>query len=137
MGLYLAVFAGDEEVDGVEVGSYADYGAFISTVIDRLEAGKAGNQFPTLTLHSDCEGTWTPQECSRLNKDLHQIAEAFKALPPVALSSEWKVDVAKRMGIKLGSLLDCFFDVDGENLVERLAGLCRLVQKYDMPILFQ
>lgn len=42
MGLYLCVFEGDDELDGVEVGSYADFGAFRSAVATHVEGGIEG-----------------------------------------------------------------------------------------------
>jgi hypothetical protein len=53
MGLYLAVFDGDDEVDGVEAGPYADYNALRDYIVDVLENGRAGSRFPTLVMHSD------------------------------------------------------------------------------------
>jgi len=52
MGLYLCVFDGEEELDGVEVGFYADFGTFRNAVVRHLENGKAGSRFPTLIHHS-------------------------------------------------------------------------------------
>lgn len=37
MSLYLCVFKGDEELEGVEVGSYEDWKAFVHTVCESLE----------------------------------------------------------------------------------------------------
>ena len=49
----------------------------------------------------------------------------------------WKAEVAKMFGIKPANFSDCFFDVDGEPLVQRLIGLARLSQERNLPILFQ
>ena len=70
MGLYLTIFAGDEELDGVEVGAYADFSAFRDAVVSNLEAGNAGDRFPTLILHSDCDGEWSPDEAAKLEIEL-------------------------------------------------------------------
>jgi len=45
VGLYLCIFDGDEEVDGVEVGAYADYNALRDYVVRELETGRAGSRF--------------------------------------------------------------------------------------------
>ena len=37
MGLYLCVFDNDDELEGVEVGSYSDFDFFRSTVTELLE----------------------------------------------------------------------------------------------------
>jgi len=136
MGLYLAIFEGDEELDGVEVGAYADFSAFRDVVVSNLEAGSAGSRFPTLILHSDCDGEWTPEQAAILKSELKIVAEAFAGLPPIPLNG-WKAEVAKMFGIRPTTLADCFFDVDGEPLLERLLGLARLSQERNLPILFQ
>jgi hypothetical protein len=55
MGLYLCVFQGDEELDGVDVGSYGDFNHFRS-VVAGLEDGPPGSKYPTLILHPDSDG---------------------------------------------------------------------------------
>ena len=137
MGLYLAVFDDATELDGVEVGTYADFSAFRNAVVQNLEAGAAGARFPTLILHSDCDGQWLPKEAAALEKQLETISAEFRGLPPISLSAEWQKQTAKTIGIRPQSLYDCFFDVDGESLLERLIGLAKLSQAKDLPILFQ
>jgi len=72
MGLYLCIFDGDEDVDGVEVGAYADYNALRDYIVRDLEAGKVGSRFPTFILHSDCDGEWSVAECQMLQGELAQ-----------------------------------------------------------------
>jgi len=138
MGLYLAVFddTGDE-ISGVEVGTYADFSAFRTAVVRKLEDGTPGSQYPTLILHSDCDGQWTPSEAAALEKELEIISAHFREIPPIPLSADWQKEVAKTFGIRPASLYDCFFDVDGEPLLERLIGLAKLSQTRNLPILFQ
>ena len=45
--------------------------------------------------------------------------------------------VIKTIGLQVTNLYGCFFDVDGESLLERLIGLTRLSQERNLPILFQ
>jgi len=137
MGLYLAVFNNDQELDGVDLGSYADFSAFRNSVIDNLEDGVAGYRCPTLILHSDCDGRWTPDEAAKLEKELEAVAARFRELPPRQFSANWQKEVARTFGILPRSLYDCFFDVDGEPLVERLGSLARLSRERKLPILFQ
>lgn len=137
MGLYLAIFEDDEEIEGVEIGRYSDFNYFRDTVVNELEKGEAGSKFPTLNLHSDCDGLWTPEEAVDLEKELEEIAKVFERLPPIEYNSEWQKDVAKTFGIKPDNLLECFFDVDGEPLLERLIQLAKLSQEQELPILFQ
>lgn len=138
MGLYLAVFDGDEEVDGVEVGGYDDFGVFRNAVIRNLEGGAAGSRFPTLILHSDCDGHWTPHEAAALENELTIISSLFRELPPILLSPDgWQTRVAATFGIQIKTIYDCFYDIDGEPLLERLIGLATLSQARNLPILFQ
>ena len=138
MGLYLAVFASDDEdheLDGLEVGSYADFDTFRQTVVHRLEAGAWGSRFPTLMWHKDNTGVWSSTECAVLEMEMRTIADELSVLPPVDLDG-WQSDVANFLGLEIRSLHDCFIDVDGEHLVERLGGLAALAARADQPIWF-
>jgi hypothetical protein len=137
MGLYLCIFDGDEEVDGVEVGQYADFDNFRDRVVRELEDGSAGSRFSTLILHADCDGEWSPSEARKLETELVEIGEAFRRRPAIPISSDWQKQVIKRLGLKPDTLYDCFFDVDGEPLVERLTNLAKLSQRCKLPIIFQ
>lgn len=137
MGLYLAVFDDSEELDGVEVGLYSDFSAFRNAVVSNLEPGGAGSKFPTLILHSDCDGQWTPEEAKKLVEELKQISSCFCELPAVTFNSDWQKEIAKTHGIAPKSLYECFIDVDGEPLLDRLISLARLSSERSLPILFQ
>lgn len=137
MGLYLTIFDNDEELEGVEVGSYADFGFFRNKIVMLLENGTAGSKYPTLILHEDSDGQWSPSESEKLEQELKEIAENLKKLSPVELNSDWQRQVAWKFGIRIESLYDCFFDLDGEPLIERLISLTQLSQARKLPILFQ
>ena len=137
MGLYLCVFDGDEELEGVEVGPYADFNFFRETVAALVEHGVAGSLCPVLNTHSDCDGEWTAQDASRLLAELAQVADILQKHPPTPFNADWKHAAAKTFGIAPTSLLDCFFDIDGEPLVERLRGLAQVSVASGQPILFQ
>lgn len=137
MGLYLCVFAGDDELEGVEVGSYADFDSFRSRVTELLERGLAGSKCPTLIIHSDCDGEWSPAECVRLRSELDYIARSFASLPPSPFQADWQKQVGKLLGLKPNSLYDSFIDVDGEPLIARLQRLCEVAIENDQPIEFQ
>jgi hypothetical protein len=140
MGLYLCVFengAGDEEVDGVEVGSYEDFKVFRETISGKLENGKWGERFPVLMTHSDSDGVWSPSEAAALEDELSTIQRDLSQLPPVPLDSGWQGEVARRIALVPESLLQCFIDVDGELLVERLIGLARVARQSNSEIWFQ
>lgn len=137
MGLYLAIFDDGEELDGVEVGAYSDFSTLRNVVVANLENGVAGSRFPTLVLHSDCDGQWTPTEAAKLEKELEIINARFQELSPIALDASWKQQTAQTFALQMSNLRDCFFDVDGEPLLERLINLAKLSQAKDLPILFQ
>jgi len=137
MSLYLCVFDEDEELDGVDAGGYSDFGDFRNTIAKELERGKIGSRFPTLMLHSDCDGQWDVEDCEKLECELDAISAELKEQPPRTFFAEWQRNVAKQHGLSTGSLYDCFIDVDGEPLLERLLGLARLAQHRQLPILFQ
>ncbi|MEJ2612283.1 MAG: Imm70 family immunity protein [Candidatus Thiodiazotropha sp.] len=137
MGLYLCVFDDDDEIDGIEVGSYSDFNFFREGVVASVENNQAGSVCPTLINHVDNDGLWTPEESENLLTELNKIEEIFVSLPPVDYNSPWKSEVAKSFGIIPKSLYDCFFDVDGEPLIERIKGLARISIERRIPILFQ
>ena len=137
MGLYLAIFDDGEELDGVEVGAYSDFSMFRNAVVKNLEDNVPGSRFPTLILHSDCDGLWTPSEAASLEKELEVISAQFREFSPVSLVADWQEEAARTFGIQFRNLYDCFFDVDGEPLLERLTELARLSQTQNLPILFQ
>lgn len=137
MGLYLAIFDGDEELDGVEVGSYADFATFRSAVATHVEGGVAGSRCPTLMDHSDCDGLWSPEESALLQSELAMIVQAFMELPPEPLGDGWKLEVAKMFGLRPANLYESFFDVDGEPLLDRFMGLAQISVEQNLPILFQ
>ena len=137
MGLYLCVFEEDEEVEGVEVGSYADFNFFRDAVTATLEKGLAGSVCPTLVNHHDCDGSWSPTEAAALLEELRLAEEALVQYPPVEFNSPWKEQVARTFGIVPKNLADCFFDVDGESLIARLCELAKISIGREAPILFQ
>ena len=137
MGLYLCIFDGDDELDGVEVGSYTDFGAFRTAVETHVEGGVEGSLCPILMLHSDCDGDWSPEEAALLQTELTAITERFMQLPAESLEGDWKPGIARSVGLHPANLYDCYFDVDGEPLLDRLIGLAQLSVERNLPILFQ
>lgn len=137
MGLYLCVFNDDRELEGVEVGSYSDFDFFRGSITELLEEGRVGRKYPTLILHQDSDGEWTPTECEALKRELASISEELRQLPAVEFHAEWQKQVARSLGLKPTCLYDSFIDVDGEPLLERLLGLCDVAIDNNQPILFQ
>ena len=141
MGLYLCVFASpndDDEIEGVEVGSYDDFHQLRSTVAERLEGGMWASRFPVLMSHVDSDGEWTPQEASQLRVELRTIEDELAVLPPTGFTEgSWQREVATMVGLAPESLVDCFIDVDGEPLIERLRELAEIAIDRGCPISFQ
>jgi hypothetical protein len=139
MGLCLIVFERDpddedddeaEELADCDVGHYSDFGCFRDTVARHLGT----KHFPTLMLHSDCDGEWSLAEIPVLKKELLAIAAGFQKLPPEEPVDAFEHTAECRVGAK--SLYDCFHDVNGENLFESLLRLCEVASENKRPITF-
>ena len=115
MSLYLCIFERDRELAGVEVGGYGDFDRLRQHIAVELEAGRPGERFPVLMLHSDCEGEWPVLDCARLGDELAVIRAEMAA----------------------GGTLESFLDVDGEILIDQLARLAKIALAAREPILFQ
>ncbi len=141
MGLYLAVFSADDddqELDGIGLGSYADFNAVRTLLSERLDgAGRCGRQFPTFMLHPDPDGVWATSEISRLRQELLVIVAESSRQPASAWPTDWMVQVSEEHGIAPLSLYASLIDVDGAPLLDRLIGLSELAIRIRQPIWFQ
>jgi len=140
MGLYLCVFGagdGDDELDGVEVGSYGDFGRLREAVAEHLEPAGWGSRFPVLMNHVDNDGEWTPAEAVELEKEIQTIDAELAKVPPQPLPTGWQIEVAKEFDLVPTALNECFFDVNGDSVFERITDLCRLSAREGVPIIFQ
>jgi hypothetical protein len=137
MGLYLCIFDGDEELDGIQVGSYADFNFFRNEVVKVVEGGVAGSRCSTLVNHHDSDGEWSSFECEMLIRELELIINTFQSSPIVEFNSKWQSEVARKTGFVPANLAECFFDVDGEPLLDRLKALAERGMRTGLPILFQ
>jgi Immunity protein 70 len=137
VGLYLCIFDGEDEVDGVEVGAYAEFDTLREYIVETVEGGRLGARCPTFVLHSDCDGEWSAAECVALRAELTQIEAVLKTRPPVEFRADWQREVARRVGLRPRDAYESFIDVDGEFLIERLQGLADLAIKRGLPIVFQ
>ena len=135
MGLYLTIFDEDDELDGVQVGHYSNF-VRLQDAVAALEGSERGSRFAWLTLHSDCDGEWSTQECAAILAGLTEIRAALSSAPPTALEG-WQVETARQLRIQPKNLLETFFDVDGEPLLDGLERLARRAIEADRPILFQ
>jgi hypothetical protein len=130
MSLYLAIFDGDEEVEGWVLGHYSDFGAFRDHI-----ARLCGNRFPTLQGASDCDATWTPDDAVRLRQEIKQLREALGKHPPIRLEGCFEHTAQYRARARTAA--DSFHNVDGENLLDALDRLCERSIKLRLNIVFQ
>ena len=137
MGLYLCVFRATDEIDGVEVGPYADFNALRAYVTLELENGQLGSKFPTFIIHSDSDGEWSVADCVRLRTELSEIITEMRSKPSVPFVSDWQGGVAKSIGLSPKNALESFIDVDGEFVLERIQHLVGVALQHKLPILFQ
>ena len=137
MGLYLCIFDKEEEVDGVEVGLYSDFNALRDYVARELEGGNRGAQFPTLMLHSDCDGEWSAADCEKLATELKTIIAEMQGRSPVEFASDWQKHVARSVGLGPKNAFEAFIDVDGQFVLERMLHLASMSLERGLPILFQ
>lgn len=139
MGLYLCVFGSDEnddDLDGIEVGSYDDFHTFREEIHRRLEAGDDwGTRFPTLLLHSDSDGQWTVDECRALRDELTAIRAALAGTDPPPYTG-WRAEAAEHAGHRPADLAEYFIDVDGEILLDRMNDLAQLAIETGRPVTF-
>lgn len=136
MGLYLCVFRGDEELDGVDVGSYDDFERFRNEA--RARDGRVFRRYGTLRVHVSPTTHWSPRAAARLASELTALREVLRREPPRPFPPEsWQAAVAAERGLAPASLADCFLDVDGEPLFDRMLQLCRVAVEAREPILFQ
>src|SRR5262245_7207498 len=90
MGLVLCVYEGrdsGDDLDGFQVGSYSDFGAWHDFIVAKLEGGHWGRWFPSLMMHSDCDGEWSPEDCIALKRELAVIRDEMARLPVVPFHS--------------------------------------------------
>ncbi len=148
MGLYLCIFdQNEEDICGVEVGLYSYFDEFRTLISKHTNKGlvskvlrrKSKFSLPMTTLlnHSDCNGSWSVDECAQLKLELQEIKEVFTNEPPDLSIVALKQDIFKFYGIKPESLFECFIDSDCEFLIDRLIGLCDLAIQRNKPIMFQ
>jgi hypothetical protein len=119
VSLYLCIFDNDlddDELEGVEVGSYTDFHEFRLAVNKELERGPWGSRFPTLMNHHDSDGQWSPDEARLLERELTAIREGVRSAWPAARA---------------------YLDVNGAPLVDRLIELAALSAVTGRPIWFQ
>jgi hypothetical protein len=138
LGLYLCIFASedfDDELDGIDIGSYEDFHEFRQAVCDNVEDGKWGSTCPVLMTHSDCDGMWGHDVGEDLTEELARIQDRFRQLPP-RVAEGWQYEAFRMYG-QPASLADYFIDVDGEPLIERMSALAVLASQRGRPISFQ
>lgn len=139
MGLYLSLFDCEEkEINGVEIGSYEYFGFFRDSINEIVEnSSQWGIVCPNIMIHSDCDGRWEPENCKEIISELQKIKIKFQITPSCQKIIDLKKEIINLYGIQPANLYDCFVDVDGENLIERLKELCECAYIKKLDILFQ
>lgn len=138
MGLYLAIFDDlDEEIFGVEIGRYSDFGIFRETIEKEYGNVKAEKLFPNLILHSVSDGQWSPNECLALLKELNLLKSDFEKKPPIDFNGGWQNEIKIVKGLPNNNLYESFVDIDGEILIDRLIEIVEVSIIECKPILFQ
>jgi hypothetical protein len=140
MGLHLAVRQDDKELDGFDIGSYADFDRFLSHVSQTLEGGEPGAKFPAVINGPDRDegegDDWSVKYCGRLRAELAAIAAAMKAQPPVPFASAEHEKVAKAKGITPRSAYESFINGSGQFLLDGLQRLASTAVERQLPIQF-
>ncbi|SHG56649.1 Imm70 family immunity protein [Flavobacterium defluvii] len=138
MGLYLAIFKNEEEINGLEVGTYEYFGIFRDCIYEFIEnSSNWGDICPTIMNHSDCDGKWESKECVEMMFELKKVKKTFQKQAPNKKVIDQKKELIDLYQIKILNLYDCFIDVDGENLIDRLIELCKDAIDNDLDIIFQ
>ncbi len=137
MSLYWCLLADGRELDGIDAGSYADFGRLRRVIGEQLEGGVPGSRFPTLMQHSDCDGEWSPAACGQLEAELAAIIAELKRRPPLPSGWDRPAGPADPAGPEPANAFECFLDADGQYLLERLRFLAALARHLGQPVLFQ
>lgn len=111
MSLYLCAFDGNEELAGVDVGSYETFGEFRKACSQLVWMGITRGELPLLLDHDDGDGEWSVADLPTLRHEL----ERLQGKP-----------AAER-----------FTDTEGEPLVDAMLGLVALAEQRGVPVLFQ
>jgi hypothetical protein len=140
MGLYLCVFASadeDDEVDGVEVGSYDDFRVLREVIAEKLVSGPWGSRFPVMMNQPDSDTEWTPAQSADLITELDEIWGEMSARPACPFpTGSWQAEVGRSLGLSPASLAESLIDVDGEPVLARLRGLAQASVEHQQPICF-
>lgn len=90
-----------------------------------------------LMLHADSDGTWEPAGAQRLESELRTIKAELGLHDPVDIPPGWHREVMAVRGLRPRSLAECYVDVDGEFLLDRLIEVAHLAQERASAIWFQ
>ena len=141
MSLYLAVFAtdsADDELDGIDLGSYGDFADLRSAVSGAVEDSPWGSRFPIFMNVPDNGPVWDVPSLHGLAREVESIRKGLAQHEARAFDAgSWQAGVARRQGLTPATLADCFIDVDGEPLLDRLAALVATAMSHERPIEFQ
>jgi hypothetical protein len=136
MGLYLCVFRGDEELLGFDVGSYDDFERFRDEA--RARDRRVFRRYGVLRVNMSPTTHWSPRDAAKLASEVVHLREALRGVPARPFPpGSWQAARAAELGLAPASLADCFIDLDGASLFDRLLALCHVAVEAREPILFQ
>lgn len=140
MSLYLCVFDFSDnfenEIMGVEVGSYSYFGVFRDCICKYVENNQRGSRCPYIMNHEDSNGVFTPNDCSNVLHELSLIKGVFTNIP---LDNDIIANMPNLLQNKkpCKTLADCFVDIDGCNLIEQLTLICKCSIETNLNLYFQ
>jgi len=88
-------------------------------------------------MHADSDGTWSPGEARILEVELVTIKKEFELLRASGFPAGWQADLARTLGLKPSSKAECYIDIDGELLLDRLISVAHLAHERSSTIWFQ
>jgi hypothetical protein len=125
MGVRFSVKNGDAELGAVETETEDDFMYFRDAIHAALETGEYGSRFPVF-MNKFFAG-WEPAEVAAFKRELGQIHEAFRKLPPNSPDGNWSSKAALS-GRGPETLAEVYVDKDGAPLIQGLITLAGLAQ---------
>lgn len=140
MSLYLCVFdfsdTYENEIMGVEVGSYAYFNVFRDCISKYVENDRRGSKCPYIMNHNDSTGVFTPEDCKNVLHELSLIKNVFLNIPTNNDIIEQNSHLLQDKNL-CENLADLFVDIDGCNLIEQLELICKCSIKTNLNVYFQ
>lgn len=139
MSLYLCVLDFSEgyenEIKGIEIGSYDYFSCFRECICKYVENNKWGSKCPIIMNHEEGNGFFSPDDCKKVLNELLVIKRVFENIIPDN-STLQKVKKYKKIQSSM-VLRECFTDVDDCDLISQLEMICELSVQKELNVYFQ